>query len=68
MKEGESSQEAVKVVASRQLLDFSFLPVPINRLYYGAEGGDIKKMLYVLKNARDWREVTLNYAVGVDCR
>jgi len=68
IKENEINQEVVKVIASRHPLDFSFLPVPINRPYLGAEGGDIKKMLEVLRNASDWREVTLNYAVGNECR
>jgi len=67
LKSGQPCQEAVKVVASRTSLDFSFLPVPVNRLYAGAEGGDIKKMLAVLRQAGKWREVTLNYVVGPGC-
>jgi len=67
LKEGEPCQESIKVVASRTPLDFSFLPVPENRIYIGAEGGDIKRMLEVLQRAGNWQEVVLNYIVGPGC-
>jgi len=68
LKKGESCRESIKVVASRRPLDFSFLPQPINRLYVGAEGVNIKKMRDVLKMATDWQEQTLPYVVGDACK
>jgi hypothetical protein len=59
--------ESVKVIASRKPIDFSFLPVPVNCVYSGAEGGDIKRMYEVLKNADGWSEVRLTYRVGPEC-
>lgn len=62
------TQEAIKIVVSRKKLDFSFLPFPENQVSIGAKGGDLKKMLNVLKNASASREITLTYWVGDSCR
>ncbi len=66
--DGKDTTEAIKVVASREPLDFSFLPRPENALFTGAQGGDMKKMLQVLKKAHDWKEQTLKYWVGPKCQ
>lgn len=67
--EGEgTSQEGVKVVASRTPLDFSFLPIPEDAVYAGAAGGDIRKVAEVLKRADGWSETVLGYLVGAECR
>ncbi len=68
LEENEACQEAFKVVASRVSMDFSFLPVPVNRIYKGAQGGEIKRMLEILNKASDWNEVTLTYWVGAGCK
>jgi hypothetical protein len=67
LKKGQFCQEAIKVVASRRPLDFSFLPVPMDAIYSGGRGGDMKRMLDVLKNAKDWRGVVVPYGVGGGC-
>jgi hypothetical protein len=59
--------EDIKVIASRTPMDLSFLPVAENEMFYGAKGGDIKKMVDFLKEAEDWSQVSLSYAVGPDC-
>ncbi len=61
------TQEAFKIVASREQLDFSFLPNPENHIFSGAEGGDIKKMLQVLSKAKDISQIQLPYMVGPGC-
>lgn len=67
--EGEAtSQEGVKVVASRARLDFSFLPIPEDAVYAGAAGGDIRKVAEVLKQADGWSETVLSYLVGAECQ
>jgi hypothetical protein len=68
LEDGRFCQESIKVVASRKPLDFSFLPVPVNQMYAGAQGGEIKKIRDVLENATDWRDVVLSYGVGGECR
>jgi hypothetical protein len=65
---GEACREAFKVVASRQPIDFSFLPVPQNQVYAGAKGGDLARVLVVLKSASGWSEATLTYWVSEACR
>ncbi|MBF0226972.1 MAG: hypothetical protein HQK76_16125 [Desulfobacterales bacterium] len=64
----DSSKESIKIVASKIKMDFSFLPVPINSYYAGAKGGDIKKMLDVLKTNQEWSEIDIPYIVGKDCK
>jgi hypothetical protein len=61
------TQEAFKIVASREQLDFSFLPTPENHIFSGAEGGDIKKMLQVLSKAKEISQIQLPYMVGPGC-
>jgi hypothetical protein len=62
-----SVQETFKIVASGQRLDFGFLPVPINAIFSGVEGGDLQKVLETLNQARGWAETTLTYRVGPQC-
>ncbi len=61
------TEEKFKVIASRQPLDFSFLPTPVNQPFSGAKGGDLKKMLQVLKESKEWSEALLPYVVGPGC-
>lgn len=68
LEEGRTSRESIKVVVSRNPLDFSFLPIPIGEVFMGARGGKIKQVLQVLRDARDWSEVKLNYWVGSGCK
>lgn len=63
----QNSREAIKVIASRERLDFSFLPVPINQIHAGASGGDLKRVKAVLDRARGWTQVLLPYWVGAQC-
>jgi hypothetical protein len=65
---GEACREAFKVIASTDALDFNFLPVPQNALYAGAKGGDLARVLAVLKAASGWSEATLAYWVSEVCR
>ena len=62
------TRESIKVVVSRKPLDFSFLPQPENQLLTGAKGGDIKRMIQVLKTAKQWNEKLLTYWVGPGCK
>ena len=61
------TQEAIKVVATREPLDFSYLPVPENQIFAGAQGGSIKRMLETLNSASDWSEAVVKYGVGPAC-
>ncbi len=67
LAEGGTNRESFKVVASRHPLDFSFLPVPENRIFTGAEGGRLKQVLGVLRQAREWSQQTVPYLVGQGC-
>ena len=66
-KEG-TSRESFKIIASDEKMDFSFLPVPFNRVYQGISGTRIKKLDKVLKSYNNFSEKTLTYFVGADCR
>ena len=68
LKQGQPCKEAFKIVASQGPLDFSFLPVPENRIYSGARGGEIRRVSRVLEKAGRWNEVILGYWVSEDCR
>ncbi len=61
------SREAFKIVSSRKKLDFSFLPVPMDAIFIGAQGGDIKKVVKVLEKNHEWSEVLLSYMIGDGC-
>lgn len=67
LKEDELCQESIKIVASRNPLDFSFLPIPENRIYKGAKGGEINRMLEVLERSKSWEAVDVPYTVGLLC-
>ena len=68
LKENEPCQESIKVIASRKPIDFSFLPVPENQVYAGAKGGDMKKVLKALGEAKEWNDIILSYWVGPECK
>jgi hypothetical protein len=61
------TRESLKVVASRNPLDFSFLPQPENEVFIGAKGGDMQAMLQLLNKAEDWSDELLEYYVGPGC-
>ncbi len=73
--QGESSsREAFKVVASREKLDLSFLPVPYNQVHVGSAGAmakdmgeDARRLAKSLQTAGGWSEVLLSYTVGALC-
>lgn len=65
---GETSRESFKIIASRDKIDFSFLPVPFNQLFQGAKGGQIKKLRNALRKYGQYSEKTLTYFVGPNCR
>lgn len=67
LNDDETCREAIKVISSRLPIDFSYLPVPENTIYAGAQGGDIKQVANTLKKARGWSEQVLCYMVGPDC-
>lgn len=67
LENDETCREAIKVISSRLPLDFSYLPIPENTIYAGAQGGDIKQVAVTLKKARGWSEQVLGYMVGPDC-
>jgi len=67
LRPGTTCQESFKIVASREKINFSFLPVPENELFLGARGGNMKKVLTELKKKRHWNETNLNYWTGADC-
>ncbi|EFK11047.1 conserved hypothetical protein [delta proteobacterium NaphS2] len=67
LKQDELCHESIKIIVSRKPMDFSFLPIPEDHVYAGARGGDMKKVLEVLRTAHDWNEVVLSYWVGAGC-
>ena len=62
-----TSKEAIKVIASRKPIDFSWLPVPENQIYKGAKGGKLQEITRVLQQVQGWSDVVLPYYVGKDC-
>ncbi len=68
LDEHTTIQEGIKVVASRYPLDFSFLPVPENTIFAGAQGGKIKQVVEVLNQNFGWSEKLLSYYVGPGCQ
>lgn len=68
LNERETLREEIKVIASRQPLDFSFLPVPQNEVFAGARGGELRRVLELLKSSTGWSEQVLGYMVGPGCR
>lgn len=68
LEQDKLCRESFKIVTSREKLDFSFLPVPENKIFAGAGGGDIGKMTKVLKANNNFSEVLLTYFVGKGCR
>jgi len=68
LEDGQMCRESFKIIASRKKLDFSFLPFPDNAVYAGAKGGDINKMVDLLKNHNGFSEVLLSYWVGGKCK
>ncbi len=68
LKPGEPCKEAFKIIASKDALDFSFLPVPENRIYSGARAGEIERVSKVLDKADGWSDVVLGYWVSEECK
>lgn len=67
--EGEqTSRESFKIVSSRQKLDFSFLPVPENQVFAGANKRDIDRITRILKKNVHYNQQVLTYYVGKSCR
>ncbi len=67
LTQNETCTESFKIVASRSKLDFSFLPVPVNRMFIGAAGGDINKMADTLKRSTGFSETVLPYSIDERC-
>ena len=67
LKPGTLNHEYLKIVASRTPIDFSFLPCSENRMYYGKDGGDLKRLLDKLRATKGWSQVLLSYGVGAGC-
>ena len=61
------SRESFKIISSKEPLDFSFLKVAEDRIFVGAEAAELKKVLKVLQNAKEYSEKSLSYIVG-ECR
>ena len=68
LKPDESCREAFKIIASEEKMDFSFLPIPMNRIYKGSEGGKIKQLTNTLEEYDNFSTATLTYWVGSRCR
>jgi hypothetical protein len=61
---GEPCREAFKVIASGNKMDFSFLPIPVNRIYKGAKAGEIRQLNKKLDEYKDFSALTVHYWVG----
>lgn len=64
----DTSRESFKIISSDRKLDFSFLPVPENRIFAGANGKDIDRITRVLHSHKSYSQTTLTYYVGEACR
>ena len=62
------TKEAFKIVVSKKLLNFDFLPVCEDKIYKGADGGSLKKLVDYLSSVKNWNEELLPYWVGEDCK
>lgn len=67
LEKADTSRESFKIIASDSKMDFSFLPIPFNRVYQGASGIQIKKLKNSLKQYSNFSEKTLTYFVGANC-
>ncbi len=67
LEKSDTSRESFKIIASDKKMDFSFLPVPFNRVYQGAGGIQIIKLKNALKQYNNFSEKTLTYFVGANC-
>ena len=61
---GESCQESFKIIASKNKMDFSFLPVPVNRIYKGAQAGDIRQVNKALDKYKEFNTALVHYRVN----
>jgi len=68
LEHGKICRESFKIIASKEKLDFSFLPFPEGIIYAGAKGGDINKMIKLLKQHTGFNEALLTYWVGRECK
>jgi hypothetical protein len=67
MPNQDCTEESVKVVATRNRLDFSYRPVPESQIFASTYGGSIKKLLDTLNNAKGWRAAVPRCGVGPAC-
>ena len=68
LQEDSFCQEVIKIVVSRQPLNFDFLPFPENDLYIGVRGGDINKLSSYLRKQKNWQEMNLKYKRQAETR
>ncbi len=66
-KRGEICRESFKIVASRDKLDFSYLPFPANKIYSGINGKDIERITNTLKNSSSYNQIVLDYRIDAHC-
>ncbi|MCK5542687.1 MAG: DUF4384 domain-containing protein [Desulfobacterales bacterium] len=67
LEENKPCKESFKIVASKQKIDFSFIPVPENQIYIAAKAGSIKRITNELKKNKAFKDVVLSYYVGNGC-
>ncbi len=67
LEKADTSRESFKIIASDKKMDFSFLPIPFNRVYQGASGIQINQLKNALKQYNNFSEETLTYYVGANC-
>jgi hypothetical protein len=68
LADGRTCKESFKIISSPDRLDFSFLPVPENQVFAGANGKDIDRVTRILQTHGDYSETSLTYYVGTDCQ
>lgn len=68
LADGLTSKETLKIISSPDRLDFSFLPVPENQVFAGANGKDIDRVTRMLQTHGNYSETSLTYYVGEDCQ
>jgi hypothetical protein len=66
--DGKQCREGFKVVATRQKVDFSFLPFPENQTYRGVNGSDIDKITAILDSINGFSQQMLEYVIDEGCR
>ena len=67
-EEGVVCHESFKLVASREKLDFSFLPFPGNAIYTGLNGERIREVNGLVNGVTGSGQLVLDYRVDQKCR